>query len=129
MKNKIYLYAAAAAGVLIGGILIGEIWSGYRTGKLESWVAEAKQNAAVLEQRAAEAELEAAEYKQKTEYLERSLEQIRATAKRQDEELEKIDIDVMGARADVERARRVRAAGATADELCRQLGELGYPCR
>lgn len=127
MRNKIYI-VAAVGGVLVAAILVGELWSGYRIGRAERDAAEARSMAEVLERSAADAELKAAEYKQKTEYLERSLEHIRATARKQDEELEKIDVDVRGARADVERTRRVRAVSTTADELCRQLGEIGYPC-
>jgi hypothetical protein len=127
LKQK-FCIAAAVGGVLLAAVLAGQFWSGYRIGRIEQEATEAKEKAEVLERRAADAELRAAEYKQKTEYLERSLAQIRATARRQDEELEKLDVDARGARADVERAKRVRAVGATADELCRQLGELGYPC-
>ena len=126
LKYKIYI-GAAVGGVLLAGILAGEGWSRYRLGKLERQVAEARARADELEHAGADAELKAAEYKRKTEYLERSLAEIRATARKQDEELEKLNFNTRDARADVERAKRVRAIDANADELCRKLGELGYP--
>jgi hypothetical protein len=77
---------------------------------------------------AATRETETAAYKQKIEYLETQLAEIRDLANHQDEELKSITSNTRRARSDVERARRTRAAAATAAELCAKLAEVGHPC-
>ena len=95
---------------------------------MERIVDSAKQQAKASEEAAVAAESAAGEYRKKIGHLEAELEAISGIARRQDEELEKIGGDVGAARRDVERARSVRAIGATADELCAKLAELGHPC-
>jgi hypothetical protein len=125
--QKIYI-AAAIAAILILGILGGSAWSNYKIGKLERAVENAMTEAAAKQAAADEKEKEAAGYKAKTEYLESNLSEIRSIARKQNEELENLNSNTNSARADVERARRVRTIAATAEELCERLAELGHPC-
>ncbi len=126
--SKIYI-AAAIAAIFAIGIVGGSAWSNYRIGKLERAVETAKTEAAAKQTAADEREKEAAAYKAKTEYLEASLSEIRSIARTQNEELEKLNSNTNSARADVERARRVRTIAATAEELCERLAEIGHPCQ
>lgn len=128
MTNQIKIYLAAAA-LILAVILGGSVWSHFRAVRLERKVADARQQAEAASQTAAKRELEAAEYKQKIEYLESRLAEIQTIAKKQDEELEKLNFNSGRARADVERARRVRSVTATANELCAKLAEVGYQVR
>ena len=73
-------------------------------------------------------EMEAAGYKQKIEYLEGKLAEIQTIARKQDEELEKLNTNTHSARTDVDRARRTSSITADADELCQKLAELGHAC-
>lgn len=127
-KNIIYL-AAAAAGVLLISMTLASLWSDHRIREMEQAVAAAKEHADAVEHAAADQEQKATEYKAKIEYLENKLAEISATARRQDEELEKLKTNTADARNDVERARRVRSVAATADELCAKLDSIGHPCR
>ena len=126
-KNIIYL-AAAAAGVLLISMTLASLWSDHRIREMEQAVAAAKEHADAVEHAAADQEQKATEYKAKIEYLENKLAEISATARRQDEELEKLENDSDTARGNVDRARRLRSVAATADELCEKLEELGHPC-
>ena len=73
-------------------------------------------------------EADAEIYRAKIEYLDARLNEIQTIARKQDEELEKLNTSVNSARADIGRARGVRSVTATADELCAKLAELGHPC-
>ena len=125
--TKTYI-AIGAAILLATGIIGGWLWSNYKISRLESSIAAAKENAANKEQQAAAKEIEAAEYKQKIEYLETQLAEIGGLARKQDEDLEKLNVTSRGARADVERARRTRPVAATAKQLCQKLAQVGHPC-
>ena len=127
LRTKIYLGLAAAA-ILAAAILSGGAWSSYKIKRLETAVEKTKQIGIQKEQLAATKELEAAEYKQKIDYLERQLSEIQISKRRQDEKLEMLNANSRSARGDVERARRTRAIGADAGELCAKLAELGHPC-
>ncbi len=127
LTQKIYI-AAAIATVFSIGIFGGWAWSNYNISKLERAVETAKTEAAAKQAAADEKEKEAAAYRKKIEYLEANLAEIKSIARKQDEELEKLNANSAGARGRVERARRVRAIAATADELCERLEELGHPC-
>lgn len=127
-KNMIYL-AAAATGIFLICIVTASLWSDHRIEEMERTVAAAKEHAKAVEDVAADKEQKATEYKAKIEYLENKLADISATARRQDEELEKLKTNTADARSDVERSRRVRSVAANADELCAKLEELGHPCR
>lgn len=126
-KQKIYI-AAAIAAILIIGILAGSLWSNYKISKLERAAETAKTEASAKQAAADEKEKEAGSYKAKTEYLESRLSEIGSIARKQNEELEKLDSNTDSARSSVERARRVRTIAATAEELCGRLAELGHPC-
>lgn len=126
LKLKIYIAAALAALALIVGT---QLWSGYKIAKLQKTVDNAKQNADGSATDANAKETEAAGYKQKSIYLEQKLAEIQAIARKQDEELEKINSNTAAARSDVERARRIRSITSTAGELCAKLAELRHACK
>lgn len=128
MSNE-FKFIFAGSAVLIFAFAIATIVSTMRIRSLEREVNTAKEMANAKEEAAAASETKAAEFKQKIEYLETEIAGIGRIARKQDEELEKIGSDVSGARGDVERAKRIRAIGTSADELCGKLEELGYPCR
>ena len=118
-----------ALGLVIVVSVVGAwVYSEAKIRRLEGVVDAAKQRAKASEEAAVAAERAAGEYRKKIEHLETELAAIGGIARRQDEELEKINGDVGAARRDVERARSARAIGATADELCAKLAELGHPC-
>ena len=116
-------------GVAVALALIGWLYSEAKIRRLERVVETVEQQAKASEETAVAAENAAGEYRKKIEFLETELAAIGAIARRQDEELERIGGDVGAARRNVERARSVRAIGATADELCAKLAELGHPCQ
>ncbi|MBC7901491.1 MAG: hypothetical protein H7070_15715 [Saprospiraceae bacterium] len=127
MTLKIKLYIAAGLAVLV--LVIGSyVLSNYKISKLQKAADAAKQNADKAAAVADAKELEAGQYKQKTIYLEQKIAEIQAIARKQDEELEKFNINTAAARSDVERARRIRSITSTAGELCAKLAELGHPC-
>lgn len=129
MKPRIKIYIAlAVVAILILGIFGGAAWSNHTLLKLEQAVEAAKQNADRSAQTAAAKEIEAAQYKQKNEYLETQLTEIQTIARKQDEELEKLNVTTRDARDGVDRARRTRTIAANADELCQKLAELGHAC-
>lgn len=118
----------AAAAVLLIGIGIASVISNARARSLEQSVDAANAQAKANEEAAVTAEIQAAEYEQKIAYLETQIAEIGSIARKQDEELKKLGGDVVGARRDVERTRRLRAIDTTNAELCGKLAELGYPC-
>ena len=124
---KIKLYIAAGLFVLIS-IVGNYLWSNYKTGKLQATVEQAKQIADKAAADAAANEIEAGQYKQKNIYLEQQIAEIQAIARKQDEELEKLNSNTAAARFGVERARRIRSITSTAGELCAKLAELGHGC-
>ena len=129
MHTQTITYLAAAAAVLIIIAAIGgHLWSNHTISLLERDAETAKANAAARQESAAAAEHSAAEYRQKIEYLESTLTELTQLAKRQDEELEKLDVNTNGARRDVRHARGVRSIAVTNEELCRKLAEVGHPC-
>ena len=125
--TKIYIAMAITAIVAISRFG-GAAWSNHKIAKLESAVEDAKREANSSQQSAVRKEIEAAESKQKTEYLEQQLTEIQTIARKQDDELEKLNINTRGARGPMARARRTRSITATADELCAKLAELGHGC-
>src|SRR5438105_2764011 len=125
-QTKIYIGLAIVA-VFALGIFGGAAWSNYKISKLENEVENAKFEADHKGQLAAARETEAAAYKQKIEYLEQQLSDIQIIARKQDEELEKLNYNSGHARSDVERAKRTRTIAASAAELCTKLAELGHP--
>src|ERR1043166_916605 len=124
-KTKIYIGIAAA---IIIAISATAFWQSRKITALEHTVDEAKQTADQKRQAADAKELEAAEYKQKIEYLEQQLSEIQTTARKQDEKLEKLNVNSRNARASVERAKRVRTIPAATVELCEKLAEVGHAC-
>jgi chromosome segregation ATPase len=129
LRNHITILAAAAAAAIILAVTITWLWSSHQIAKLESEVTKTKNAADEKEQTAARLETEAAEYKQKIDHLERDLAAIQQLARKQDEELTKLNSISNNARADVERARRTKSVASSAAELCQKLAELGYPCQ
>ena len=125
--TKIYIAMAITAIVAIS-MFGGAAWSNHKIAKLESAVEDAKREANSSQQSAVRKEIEAAESKQKTEYLEQQLTELQTIARKQDDELEKLNINTRGARGPMARARRTRSITATADELCAKLAELGHGC-
>ena len=127
MSNKIKIYIAGAVAAFL--IVVGySLWSNYQIRKLESAAANAKQKADTQESRANELEMQSRVYEEKIAYLETNLAGLKTLAKKQDEELKNIETTTGRARADVERARRISSAAATAEEVCRKLAELGHGC-
>lgn len=127
MNDQIKLILAVAAAAVLAAAA-ATIVSNVRLRSLERNVEIATERARTLEETARDAESRAAEHKQKIEYLEAEIAGIGRLARKQDEELKKISGDIGNARSDVERAKRIRTAGANAAELCGKLEELGYPC-
>ena len=127
-QTKIYI-GLSILTILAIGMIGGSAWSGHTVTRLENEVRTAKNAALESQQTAANREIEAAQYKEKIDYLESKLTEIKTIARRQDEELEKLNANSRGARGDVERARRTRSIAATADQLCSKLAELGHECR
>ena len=124
---KTYLIAGAIAAVVIS-LLVSGIWSGHKINSLEREIETAKSLAAEKQTAADQLEQQADQYKAKTEYLEQQLADLQAIARKQDEELESLSKTTNSARADVDRARRVRSVATTADQLCAKLAELNHPC-
>jgi len=118
----------AIAGVLIAGITTRELWTDHKLAEMERAVEAAEGRAKSVERNAAIQEQRAGEYKAKVEYLERKLAEISETARRQDEQLQTLEVNTNTARDSVDRARRLRSVTATADELCGKLEELGHGC-
>jgi hypothetical protein len=126
--KKIYILSVLA-GVLTIGITAGSLWSNHRIGVLEYQVATARERSDLTQKSAGDTEIQAAAYKAKIEYLESKLAEVSATARRQDEELQKLESSTNAARDDVGRARRIRSIATTTDQLCGKLEELGHSCR
>ena len=124
-KTKIYIAIGAAILLIVAGY---SLWSNYQFRKLESKAEQAIQQAEVQEQRANEIEASARKYDEKIAYLEANLAELQTLARKQDEELKSIEVNTGNTRRDVERARRVRSAAATAEDVCRKLAELGHGC-
>ena len=127
LKYKIYA-ALTVVAVFLFAIFIGSVWSNYKTAKLEHAVEQARQTEQAAETSSREFELKAAAYEQKINYLEASLAEIEATARRQDEKLKQLANETNTARGDAGRARSVRSIESTAAELCAKLAELGHAC-
>ena len=125
LKTKIYIAFAGTLLLLITGYAL---WSGHQIRKLETAVKVAKQKADIEAQRANELEAAARKYEEKIAYLEANLAELQALARKQDEELKNIETNTRNVRRDVERARRVRSAAATAEDVCRKLAKLGQGC-
>ena len=128
LQTKIYI-GLAIATIFAIGILGGAAWSNHQITKLGRAVETAKAEALSIQKSAAQKEIEAAQYKQKIEYLESQLSEIQTIARKQDEELEKLNDNSAVAHGNVERARHTRTINATADELCQKLAELGHGCQ
>ena len=124
-KTKIYIGIAA---VIFIAILGTHFWQSHKIAGLENSVRDAKQVAEEKRETAAAKELEAAEYKQKIEYLEHQLADVQTKTRKQDEKLEKLNVNSRDARGDVERAKRTRTIDTTADQLCAKLAQLGHSC-
>jgi predicted RNase H-like nuclease (RuvC/YqgF family) len=129
LQIKLYLALAVVTAAVMIGTTAGYLWSNRRIARLEHETHEAKAAGSAAQARADDHQRRAEIYKAKTEYLEGQLAEIREIARRQDEELEKLDASVGNARRDVERARSIRSIDADVDELCRKLAELGHGCR
>jgi uncharacterized membrane protein YqiK len=117
-----------AGTLIVAGIFVTQMIGNARVRNLERDIETARAVAKQKETAAREGEIRAAGYERKIEYLEAEIARIGQIARRQDEELERMEGNIGNARADVERARSIRASRATADELCERLGALGHPC-
>ena len=128
LQTKIYI-AGGVAIVLIVLTMSMSMWmTNHRITQAERAASVAKQTAAEKEKLAAEKETEAAGYKEKSEYLEKQVAEIEATARKQDEEIERTKNNTAAARSRVDRARSVRSVDTNADELCGKLAEVGHGC-
>lgn len=126
-KAKIYI-AIGLAALIITGLLIARAVTYVENRGLDKAVETQRSRADELEKAAVQKEFESARYRDKTEYLERRLEQTAAENRRQDERLEKLNIDTRDARA---RVARARSSGPTANDtnsLCEQLAGVGHQC-
>ncbi|MGH9945571.1 MAG: hypothetical protein ACRD6X_00040 [Pyrinomonadaceae bacterium] len=126
MNIKIYIGITAALILIIASY---SVVSYFQLRRLEADVEKAKQTADVKQKQADELEKQARKYEEKIAFLETNLETLKTLAKKQDEELSKLENTTDNARADVERRRRIRSAAATAEELCAKLADLGHPCQ
>ena len=113
-KIKIYIAVASVFLILVAGY---SLWSSHQIRKLENAAGTAKQDAEFHEQRANELEMQSRKYEEKIVYLETILAELKTLAQKQDEELKNIETTTGRTRADVERARSIRSAAATAEEL------------
>jgi hypothetical protein len=127
LRQKIYI-AAAIAGILLLTAAVRSIRTGIQINRLEREAAANIKKAAMSERTAAAAEENAARQSARAELLEQQIQEIRAIATKQDEELKKLAADTDTARGRVEHARRVRSIESNADELCRKLESLGHGC-
>ncbi len=128
MNKNPYIAAAAAAAMLIVSLVLGEMLAGFRTAKLERKVTAAESQAAEAVQTAREKEIKAAGFAEKIRTLEQQLADIRRLAREQDEKLNDLENNSLAARDAVVRLRDLRPIAANAEQLCRQLADLGYPC-
>ncbi len=126
-QTKIYIGIALAV-LTIAAFIFSSIWTTRKFSNLERELRDAKQAVQTADKLAAQRESEAAAYKQKVEYLENNLSEIQTIARKQDEELEKLNTDTGRARNNVERTRRIRSIDTTANELCTKLAEVGHGC-
>lgn len=127
-QTKIYIGIALAV-LTIAAFVFSSIWTTRKFANLERELRDAKQTVQTADKLAATREIEAAAYKQKLEYLENNLSEIQTIARKQDEELEKLNINSRDARTNVDRTRRTRTIDTTAAELCAKLAEVGYQVR
>lgn len=125
--TKIYI-GLALATLTIAAFIFSSIWTTRKFTKLERELRDAKQAVQTADKLAAEREIEAAVYKKKLEYLENNLSEIQTIARKQDEELEKLNTDTGRARTNVERIRRILTTDTTAAGLCAKLAEIGRGC-
>lgn len=125
LRTKLLIAAVVA---VVAAVIIGQMIGNARVRSLERDIETAKAVAKQKEAVALESESKAARYEKKIEYLETEIARIGRIARRQDEELEKLEGNIGNARADVERTRGIRTARTTNDEICERLGELGHPC-
>ena len=125
-KIKIYIAIGTTLFLIIAGY---SFWSSIQMRRLERAANDAKTIAAERQQRADELESSSRKYEEKIAYLEANLAELQTLARKQDEQLKSIETNTGNARRDVEHARRVRSAAATAEEVCRKLKELGHACQ
>ena len=126
-QTKIYI-GIALATLTIAAFIGSSIWTTRKFANLERELWDAKQAVQTADKLAAQREIEAAAYKQKLEYLENNLLDIQTIARKQDEELEKLNTDTGRARTNVERTRRTRTIDVGQAELCAKLAEVGRGC-
>lgn len=127
MTRRVWVIAGCVAGLMLL-IAIVSLWSNADVNKAERRAETQKAAAENAEDAAAEIEKKQNEQKAKIEYLEGEIETLRNEARRKDEELKRLGVDVRVARDRVERAKRTRTIDADADELCRKLESLGHGC-
>lgn len=128
VRQKIYAVSAAVL-MIAAAFAIDSIRPMMNISRLEreasSAAARAEQSQAAYDAAMRIATVNAA----RAEYLGQQLEEIRSLAKKQDEEIKKIDVDINTARGRADRARQLGAVESTAHELCDKLESLGHPCR
>jgi uncharacterized protein HemX len=122
--------AIGVVAVLACLAVMRELVSDYKIERLRKTTEAQRHRGDEAEARAAAKEAEAASHVKKIESLERSIEEIRKTARRQDEEINNKTNAVRDARIGRERVRSKRAESETVSlaELCDKLAKLGKPC-
>jgi hypothetical protein len=123
-----YLYIAAAALVLVAGLMIGSAWSERKIRSIEAEAETDRANTSSADKIAAEREAEAAGYREKITYLEAEIAKAKQARRKDDEQIEVRTSNSRRARADVQRARGTRAVDTGRDELCAKLSQLGHGC-
>jgi hypothetical protein len=126
-RRRVLLLLGIAGTVLVC-VFIGSAWSHFTIRRLERDIKMAKEQAANKQAIADAKEKEAEKFRLEAERLEGSLAEIQKIAKKQDEELEKIQVETGTARDAAARARARRAIDSTSAELCRRLAEVGHGC-
>ncbi|MFL6469147.1 MAG: hypothetical protein ACJ72Z_14410 [Pyrinomonadaceae bacterium] len=125
IRTKIYLSIGIVFFLIVAAY---SLWSNFQLNRSEKSADEARAIASQKQERADDLEMQSRKYEEKIAYLETNLTELKMLATKQDEELKSIEVNTGNARADVERARRIRSAAATAEEVCRKLADLGHGC-
>ena len=127
-EKQLVVLVAGLIFVICVAVSLGSALSGYRMRGLEKDVEAAKKDAVTAQGIATQKERQAQVYEQKIIFLEQSIADIQQVAKKQDEEVSKMDTAVGDARDAVVQSRRVKSITTTTSDLCTKLAALGHPC-
>ncbi|MEP7213500.1 MAG: hypothetical protein ABI791_10510 [Acidobacteriota bacterium] len=127
LRQKFYI-AAALAGLIVLAAVMHSIRSQIEINRLEREAAAFTETAKASERKADAAQKNAERQSERAAYLEQQIQEIRAIADKQDDEIKKLNSDTNTARGRVDRTRRVRSIATTTAELCEKLESLGHGC-